>query len=270
MSKTHDAPKNRRHREPLYDTEIPTPTHAERARTLVANVLTGTLCTVAREPEGHPYGSFVAYGIDGPMPIFLVSHLAEHTRNMLQDDKVSLLVAEPGTGDPLARGRVTLVGRARQLEGEAATSARAAYLEAHSGASYYIDYRDFSLWGLAVDSIRYIGGYGRMSWVEGGDWGSAEADPLAASASRIISHMNDDHEDAMTAMCQAFTKAEIFKSVKMTGIDRYGFEMSVSTEQGPRPIRLAFEAPISDAKQARQGLVALTKGARAQLETRQR
>jgi hypothetical protein len=45
--------------EPLYDVNVPTPTHAERARTLVAQISTGTLCTLAIEPAGYPYGSFV-------------------------------------------------------------------------------------------------------------------------------------------------------------------------------------------------------------------
>src|SRR5438132_8709710 len=62
---TRDAP------EPLYDVNIPTPTHAERARTLVAQISTGTLCTLALEPEGYPYGSFVTVAFDNGNPIFL-------------------------------------------------------------------------------------------------------------------------------------------------------------------------------------------------------
>jgi putative heme iron utilization protein len=53
----------------------------------------------------------------------------------------------------------------------------------------------------------------------------------------------------------------------MTGIDRYGFEMSAKTEKGPRPIRVAFDAAIGDAKEARTQLVELAKRARAQTET---
>src|SRR4029077_5175427 len=67
---TRDAP------EPLYDVNIPTPTHAERARTLVAQISTGTLCTLALEPEGYPYGSFVTVAFDDGNPIFLISELA--------------------------------------------------------------------------------------------------------------------------------------------------------------------------------------------------
>jgi heme iron utilization protein len=266
MSRTHDVPKKHRRREPLYDTEIPTPSHAERARTLVANVDTGTLCTVARTPDAHPYGSFVAFGLSDGMPIFLVSLLAEHTKNMLKNDRVSLLVAMPGTGDPLARGRVTLVGTCRQLEGDEAATARTAYLEAHATASYYVDYKDFSFWGLDISSIRYIGGYGRMSWVDSSDWLHAAADPIASFAPRIIAHMNDDHGEAMHLMALAFSKATVAKDVRMTSIDTYGFEMSIDTGEGRRPVRVAFSAPIGSAVEARQALVALTKEARSQLD----
>src|SRR5215510_16180182 len=82
--------------EPLYDVNIPTSTHAERARTLVAQISTGTLCTLALEPEGYPYGSFVTVAFDNGDPVFLISGLAEHTKNLERDARASLLVAESG------------------------------------------------------------------------------------------------------------------------------------------------------------------------------
>ena len=95
--------------EPLYDVNVPTPTHAELARTLVARLTTGTLCTLAAEPAGYPYGSFVTVAFDDGAPVFLVSTMAEHTRNLQHDPRASLLVAEGGSADPLANGRVTLL-----------------------------------------------------------------------------------------------------------------------------------------------------------------
>src|SRR5438128_4171963 len=127
-----------RAQELLYDANVPTPSHAEQARTLAARVTTGTLCTLALEPAGFPYGSFVTFGLDGGSPVFLISELAEHTRNLRADERSSLLVAEPGTGDPLARARVTLVGRTRPIA--ATERARDAYLAAHPGAAYYVDF----------------------------------------------------------------------------------------------------------------------------------
>ena len=51
----------------------------------------------------------------------------------------------------------------------------------------------------------------------------------------------------------------------MTGIDRYGFEMSATTDAGPRPIRLAFESALSTPNEVRHALVDLAKSARQTL-----
>jgi heme iron utilization protein len=253
-----DAPES------LYDVNVRTPTHAERARTLVSRLSTGTLCTLALEPEGYPYGSFVTVAFDNGDPIFLISALAEHTKNLERDPRASLLVAEGGAIDPLANGRVTILGLCARVEGDGG-SARTAFLAAHPNAAYYADFRDFAFWKLGAASIRYIGGYGRMSWVEEAEWRAAEADPLGAAAAGIIAHMNADHADAMVLYCKAFSKATDITAASMTGVDRYGFEMSAKTAEGPRPVRLAFSRPVSSADEVRPALVAMVKDARARL-----
>ena len=250
--------------EPLYDVNVPTPTHAERARTLVAQISTGTLCTLAIEPAGYPYGSFVTVAFEKGNPIFLISAIAEHTRNLEQDPRASLLVAESGAADPLANGRVTMLGPCTRVEGDGG-SARAAFLAVHPNAAYYADFRDFGFWQLHVDSVRYIGGYGRMSWVGKAEWQAAEPDPLGSSAAGIIAHMNADHAGAMVLYCRAFSQATEITSASMTGIDRYGFEMSARTTAGPRPVRLAFASPISTAADARAVLISMLKDARSKL-----
>ncbi len=248
----------------LYDPNVPTPTHGERARTLVAAIKTGTLCTVAKEPAGYPYGSFVTFAMEGGAPIFFISEMAEHTKNLRLDGRASLLVAEGGEGDPLANGRVTLLGPCRRLEdGAERDAAKAAYLAVHPNASYYIDYSDFSFWRMDVEGVRYIGGYGRMSWVDVSDWTGSQSDPIAPRARGIIDHMNEDHRDSMVLFCQVFSKATDTTVATMTGVDRYGFEMSAETAKGPRPVRLAFSAPISTSDEARKEMVDLVRRARA-------
>src|SRR3954466_125912 len=147
MSKDAHARRTGNAPEPLYDLSIPTPTHAERARSLVARISTGTLCTLAVEPEGYPYGSFVTVAFDEGNPVFLISGLAEHTKNLERDPRASLLVAEGGAADPLANGRVTMLGACARVE-EDAGSARAAFLAAHPNSAYYADFRDFAFWKL--------------------------------------------------------------------------------------------------------------------------
>lgn len=250
--------------EPLYDVSIPTPTHAERARTLVARISTGTLCTLALEPEGYPYGSFVTVAFENADPIFLISGLAEHTRNLERDPRASLMVAESGSADPLASGRVTMLGLCTRV-GEDDGRARAAFFAAHPNATYYADFRDFGFWKLHVDYVRYIGGYGRMSWISQADWRAAEPDPLAPSAAGIIAHMNADHADALLLYCRVFSRGTGITSANLTSIDRYGFEMSAMTSDGPRPLRLAFGTPVSTPEEVRAAMIALLKDARSKL-----
>ncbi len=250
--------------EALYDLTVPTPTHAERARTLVSRIKTGALCTLATEPEGYPYGSFVTVAFDEGNPVFLVSTMAEHTRNLQGDHRASLLVAETGSEDPLANGRVTLLGPCVRVDGDD-RSARATFLSTHPNAAYYVDFGDFAFWRLSVESIRYIGGYGRMSWIEATDWHAAEPDPLADAAAGIIAHMNDDHADALPLYCRAFSRATDVTEASMTGVDRYGLEMSVVTAEGPRPVRVAFGEPVTTPEQVRTVLVAMLKTARTRL-----
>jgi putative heme iron utilization protein len=250
--------------EPLYDLNIPTPTHAERARTLVTQISTGTLCTLALEPAGYPYGSFVTVAFEQGDPVFLISKLAEHTKNLERDPRASLLVAEGGSADPLANGRVTMLGPCTRVEGEGGR-ARTAFLAAHPNATYYADFRDFAFWKLHVGSVRYIGGYGRMSWISEAEWRTAEPDPLGPSVAATIAHMNADHADAIVLYCKAFSKATAITSASMTGVDRYGFEMSAKTKEGARPVRLAFAKPVTTPEEARAALISMLKDARSKL-----
>jgi putative heme iron utilization protein len=258
----HAAPASSR-QALLYDESIPTPTHAERARTLAARLSTGTLCTLAQDPPGHPYGSFVTVAFDGGDPVFLISELAEHTKNLHGDPRASLMVAAAEADDPLANGRITLIGTCTRAKDREA--AAAAYLARHPNAAYYADFRDFGYWRLDVAHVRYIGGYGRMSWVSAADWSAAEPDPLAPHAAGIVGHMNDDHADALPLYCRAFSRASAVEHASMTAIDRYGFEMSATTPEGPRPIRVAFAQPIATPAEARKVLVAMLHEARATL-----
>ena len=154
----------------------------------------GALSTLAADPAGYPFGSVVSFGLaDDGDPLFFVSLMAEHTQNALRDPRASLLVTEPVPegADPLASGRVTLLGLLAPVDDAGRDQARARYLEANPAASYYIDFGDFTFLRLAVDHVRYVGGYGRMSWVDAADYHAASPDPLVDAAAGIIEHMND-------------------------------------------------------------------------------
>lgn len=262
----HAPPKGKRrpNQELLYDPNVPTSTHAEQAKTLVDKMPTGTLCTMSLNPAGYPYGSFVTYAIHDGHPVFLVSQLAEHTKNLNACERASLLVAEAGPGNPLALGRVTLVGRCRQIPAADREAVKEVFLSKHPSAKFYVDFKDFAFFKLEVEAARYIGGFGRMSWLESTAWVKAEPDPIAPFAAAIIDHMNEDHADIMVLYCKLMSKAVDTTEAQLVGVDRYGFEMSAMTAEGPRPIRLPFSKPVSSADEVRNEMVTLAKQVRAQ------
>jgi len=245
----------------------PEPSHAERTRTLVAGQTRGSLATLAIEPPGTPFGSIVTYGLDDVgRPVSFVSTLAEHTRNLLADPRASLLAVEAvhDGSDPLAGGRATLLGRLEQVADEAeAEAAKAAYLVANPQA-FYVAYGDFLCVRLEILSIRYVGGFGRMSWVSVDDYATAEPDPLAPHAAGIIGHMNADHAGAMVELCHAYAGRTDVTAARMTAVDRYGFEV-VADVTGPRQqaaFRVGFRTPQAAPDGVRKELVGMLHASR--------
>jgi hypothetical protein len=217
------------------------------------------------DPPGTPFGSVVTYGLDTEgRPCFFVSTLAEHTRNIDADPRASLLVVEdtPAGADPLASGRVTLLGTAGELTDEAERSAaRAGYLEANP-AAFYVDYGDFRCLRLDVTAVRYVGGFGRMSWVDPAAYAVAEPDPLASSANGIIAHMNADHADALVTLCRHDGHADVERA-SMTAVDRYGFDVVLEAEGGHREaVRIGFPIPQDSGDGVRQALISMLRAAR--------
>jgi putative heme iron utilization protein len=143
--------------------------HARSCRELCERASIAALGTIARDVPAHPFVTLVSVAFDRKgRALLLLSRLAEHTANLEACNHASLLVAEgAGAGtDPLALGRVTLVGScARVPEGDA-EACRKTFLDAHPEATTYAGFSDFSLYRLEPQHVRYVGGFGRMSWVQ--------------------------------------------------------------------------------------------------------
>lgn len=264
----HDAPPDGAPRlGPLgYDTAR-APSHGERVRTVAEAVGEGTLSTLAVEPAGHPFGSVVAFILDGEgHPVFVASRLAEHTRNFRADPRASLfLLPRPPEGvDPLSLERATLLGSISPAE----RSLRDAYLEAHPYARLYVDFRDMAFYRLTVEAIRYVGGFGRMSWVEAPEYLGATPDPISGRvAVEIVDHMNADHAGALVEYCAGLHSLTGVRSARMTAVDRYGFELLTEEPDGSRPVRFGFETPAASSHDVQMQIIGLLRKARANLGT---
>ncbi|HEY3997666.1 MAG TPA: DUF2470 domain-containing protein [Candidatus Xenobia bacterium] len=235
--------------------------HAEWSRTIAEMALYGTMGTITQDPPGYPYGSLAHFALDDDnAPIFLISRLAEHTINLEADPRSSLLVAETSPDfNPLARGRVTLLGRTTPVD---RSLVRDRYLARIPQARYYVDFRDFVFYRMEVEAIRFIGGFGRMSWVDAPAWKTAVPDPIVPHAPGILQHMNDDHGEALVLMCRHLARLAEVTKARMTEVDRYGFEIQAEETAGPRLVRLGFRSPLASADGVRPAMIELVEEAR--------
>lgn len=238
------------------------PSDAELSRTLVDGSRIASLSTLTA--EGYPYGSVVSYASDDAgAPVVLISEMAEHTVNAHGDDRASMLIVDDaGDGDPLGRARLTLVGRLAIVDDPGVLRDR--YLEAHPYAAYYADFTDFGFWRLEVESCRYVGGFGHMSWVDAEGYQHADIDPLRSVAHDVVDHMNDDHGDANMLYVRILAGLDDATEATMVGIDRYGVTLRAVTSAGARLARVPFPEPLTDPEAARPAVIELLQAARAQ------
>ncbi|CAE7754178.1 GLUTRBP [Symbiodinium necroappetens] len=246
--------------------------HAEKVRTMLHTISNGTLSTSHHE-TGWPYGSIVNFATEprpvsdgGPRIVTFVSRLAEHTANLQKNSRACILVSEvQGKGDRLAVARAALMVEALQVP--KTETAKDAFLSVHPNASY-VHFDDFLCFELSVKSIRYIGGFGEMSWVSGQDFASAEYDPVAAdvhSAKSAVDHCNDDHADAVLDMAKAFAGLPLAGKATMLSVDRYGFDVLCQMPDGLRRSRVEFAKRLDSAADLREAMMSTTQSAREKL-----
>jgi putative heme iron utilization protein len=254
-----------------YETDEQRISHAESARTLPVMASRGVLSTLDAD-QGYPYGSLAEFICtdDGDL-VFLLSDLAAHTDNFKADNRASLFVSQematigPSQRRPLALERVTLLGDMERVERR--DEFRQAYLDRHPNAATYIDFKDFSFWRLKVGRARYIGGFGRMSWVDEDAYRQARPDPIAPMAGGAIEHMNDDHKDALVDYVRAFGGVDDVAEVTMISLDRLGFDLQVrDTSGGDQLTRVHFDEALEHPSQVRAAMVEMVDRARQALE----
>jgi hypothetical protein len=164
------------------------------AKTLLRETLSGALGTLMTG-SGDPYCSLVntATAADGS-PLLLISRLALHTKNILADPRVSLMLDERKEGDPLQGARVMLMGTAVQT---ASADARRRYLSHQPEAEMFAGFADFGFYEIKLKGAHLVAGFGRIVDLKPNDLLTdlAGAEALIAAEPEVIEHMNADHAE---------------------------------------------------------------------------
>lgn len=229
------------------------------ARTLLRSQEKALLSTHSFSKSGYPFGSVTTYMTDYQgHPIIYISHLAQHTKNIKQNPKISLLVSQDQNDDDINAGaRLTLLGRAEPLDDEeSAVFSEKFYLKFPESIKYQ-DTHDFKFYRMRVEYIRYIGGFGQIYWLDERRFLLPKPLWLDHEKSAIV-HMNKDHKDAMQLMCSYFKNFEA-DDVEMTHL--YSDGCAIRADQKYNYF-FAYQDLIESTKDIRVRLVQLTKQAR--------
>jgi len=201
---------------------------------------------------GAPYASLVTVALDHDLtPLLLLSGLADHTRNLAADARVSLLFdGTDGLPNPQTGPRVSLGGIAEPT-GDDRLLRR--FLALHPAAALYAGFADFGLWRVRPEKAHFVGGFARAVWFDA-PFGLDPAVTRAMTEAEpgILAHMNDDHADAVAVLAGGGA------GWRMVGIDVDGCDFARDDAVG----RLAFDQPLAGPEDARTVLAALARHAR--------
>jgi putative heme iron utilization protein len=227
------------------------------ARTLLREGLSGALATVM-PGSGDPYCSLVnvATDFDGA-PLLLLSTLAIHTKNLLADPRVSLMLDERKDGDPLEGARVMLMGTATP-SGDARVRVR--YLARHPDAAAFAGFKDFAFYRLTLARAHLVAGFGRIVDLAPADLLTdvAGAEALRDAEADAVAHMNADHADAMRLYATELLKAPD-GDWRCTGCDPEGLDLRA----GRIGLRLPFPQRVTGPGPLRAVLKEMANKARA-------
>ena len=212
--------------------------------------------TLATSLDGWPYASLVLVATEhDATPLLLLSDLAEHTRNLTRDKRVSLLFdGTAGLVDPLTGPRVTVLGELVPAEPRLLPR----FTARHPSSALYAGFKDFGLYRLTVTRAHLVAGFGRIEWIEGSSLLYPAATPALATAEvEIVAHMNKDHA-ATLDLCAHRVLGRTGDGWRLASLDPEGADLRCEAATA----RLDFAAPVTDGAAARAEFMRLAELAR--------
>jgi heme iron utilization protein len=223
---------------------------------LLREARSGALATLMPS-SGDPYCSLVnvATAADGA-PLLLLSKLALHTQNILADNRVSLMLDEERSGDPLEGARVMLMGKAAATDD---AEARRRYLARHPQADMFAGFGDFAFYRVTLKGAHLVAGFGRIVDLAASDilTDLSGAQMLVSAEAEIVTHINDHHADAVRLYATKLLH-DPDGAWRCVGCDPEGLELQLDHTA----LRLAFPQRIKSPGELRGVLQQLAQTAR--------
>lgn len=195
----------------------------ESALQVLHTCASGTLATHSLREPGYPFVTILPFAPDADhKPLFLISGLAEHTKNLLADPRASFLVSTPQDGNVQTGARLTLIGDVRPVDANKELVTR--FLRYQPATEQYLSLGDFAFFRFEPLKLRYIGGFGQAGWIDGEIWQGAMTLALDEET-QLLGELN----------------ARLSGKARLIGIDCYGADFEMAGKRD----RQSFPKPTS-------------------------
>jgi len=239
--------------------ELPTPPVS--CRNLMEQALFGDMCTTMAPMDhrraGWPVASLVDFATDSEgTPIFSLSPMAMHTRNIKVDPRCSLVVEMPGWRG-LASARLTLFGTVRKVPDDKQDLARRLFKSKHSEENMSYGTSEFPLYALTdIKDVYYVGGYGQVKWVDPIDYLSSAPDKVCDRAVQdpleLLNNVNAEYRLRIPSLYPDCSRAKII------AVDRCGMDVRLKTGEGHYVVqRIRFHGPAESYGEVRDEVEAI-------------
>ncbi|KAJ4761358.1 Pyridoxamine 5'-phosphate oxidase family protein [Rhynchospora pubera] len=240
--------------------DLPPPALA--VRNLMEQARFAHLCTTMSKMHhrraGYPFGSLVDFAPDSMgHPIFSLSPLAIHTRNLLADPRCTLVVQIPGWSG-LSNARVTIFGDVVPLPADHQDWARQQYIAKHQqwasqqwGNFYYYRMQ-------TISDIYFIGGFGTVAWLDVKEYEAIQPDKIAAiGGEQNLKELNAMFSKPLKELLSAEVEID---DAALISVDSKGTDIRVRQGAQFNIQRLSFEVDngvetLEDAKRALQKII---------------
>ncbi|MCO5614072.1 hypothetical protein L7F22_068353 [Adiantum nelumboides] len=234
------------------------PSPALAVRNLMEQARFAHLCTIMshmhHRRRGYPFGSLVDFAADSlGHPIFSLSPLAIHTRNVLADPRCTLVVQIPGWSG-LSNARVTIFGDVYPLPNEQQECAHKKYTAKHQqGATQ--QWGNFYYYRMeSISDIYFIGGFGTVAWVDVKEFEGAQPDVIAANgAEQTLKKLNTKFSRPLRDRLSVESEVD---DAALISIDSKGVDIRVRQGAQFNVQRLSFDIghPVESLDQAEAAL----------------
>ena len=208
------------------------------ARRLWYGSYAGVLSTHSQALPGYPFGSLVTLClIPSGRPLLLLSHLAQHTRNLQANPSCSLILLEKGEGDVQQLGRLTCLARAEALD-QTPTTWQEKFFQYFPDTRHYHEALNFRFFQLRPQRFHFIGGFGAARWFDTSRllpkhrFSTAKERELLNQAQAIYLASHRGKHDSLRGVS------------RVVGVDSYGIDLRAER----RLSRIQFASPTDSAE----------------------